>query len=99
MSRRGDLISQHEVLVYFALRDRGGWMTNFEVARAAGSIVSPRTARHHTKAMTDRGVVENRPLFPGHVFRWSPEARRVDGDYVRRLEEAALLMGVESPIK
>lgn len=85
-------ISLHETRVYLALRASGGWMTNSEVAAAAG--VAGRTARAHTLRLVGLGVLDLAEVFPAHRYRLSEKAPRRNAAYVNRLEAAAAVFGL-----
>jgi hypothetical protein len=58
-----DEISRHEVAVYRTLGvNAPRWMTNAEIATAAG--VARRTARLHTHRYARLGLIERAALFP-----------------------------------
>jgi DNA-binding transcriptional ArsR family regulator len=87
-------ISRHRVQVFLALKTGKNWWTNEELADATG--ISPRTARAHTKALTDMGIVEAAAVFPGYRYRLSPNAERDNKNYVARMTEAAEILGLNA---
>jgi hypothetical protein len=82
-----DLISEHEVKVFLALRQsRDAWRTSNEIGKASG--VAYRTARAHTARMAERGILQVRKVFPGHRFRLVENPEKRDPEYIKRMEEA-----------
>jgi DNA-binding IclR family transcriptional regulator len=85
-------ISLHEVRVYLALKAAGGWLTNAEVAAAAG--VAGRTARLHTLRLARLGVIDQAEVFPAHRFRLSGKAAKRNPAYLQRLDAAVTVFGL-----
>lgn len=86
-------VSIHEVKVCAALIAAGStWLTNREIADKAA--IPARTVRLHTLRLTKLGLLDQAELFPGHRFRWSSKADKRNGNYLRRLQEAASIFGV-----
>lgn len=84
-------ISAHEVKVFRALAGQE-WMTNREIAKASG--VAERTVRLHTMRFVKIGIADLAEIFPAHRYRLSKKADKRNGSYLRRLEEAASILGV-----
>ena len=82
----GDQISKHECLVYMALRDAEGWLSNADLAALLDGDVKPRTIRLHTKRLRDLGIIHSEFTFPGYRHQASQDGR--DENYVTRLERA-----------
>lgn len=87
-------ISIHEILIYEALRRRGEWMTNHEIAKAVAQPVAERTVRHHTKRLTALGVLDLAEVFPGHRYRISDKREKRNAAYVQRIESASQVFGL-----
>jgi predicted ArsR family transcriptional regulator len=80
-------ISLHQVKVYQCVAARQRWMTNNEIAAAAG--VAPRTARHHTSTLVAMGIFDQAEVFPNHAYRLAEKAKQRNTAYLLRLEKAA----------
>lgn len=93
---RGDnvRISPHECRCYLVLSGADGWVSNSELADRAE--VSLRTVTLHTRRFVNLRLVEERPTFPEHRFRWLPDAGQRNPDYLERLAEAASILGPET---
>jgi hypothetical protein len=88
---RGE-ISLHQVKVFRFVRDTKSWVDNHTIA--VGTGVAPRTARLHTKVLTDLGLFDQAEVFPGHRYRISDFAEKRNKGYLRRLEAAAEVFGL-----
>jgi DNA-binding transcriptional ArsR family regulator len=86
-------ISVHEARLFSVLRGLGReWITSAEAAKAAE--ISPRTSRAHLLKLADMGIVEAAAVFPGHRYRLAAKADKRNGGYLRRLEFACEIFGI-----
>lgn len=85
-------ISLHDVKVYLVLKSADRWLTNREIAKAAG--VADRTARAKTIRMVRLGILDQAELYPGHRYQLSKKADKRNGGYVQRLEQAIKIFGL-----
>ena len=76
-------ISPHETRVFLALKKADCWLTNAEIAQAAG--VALRTARHHAFRLTKLCIAEVAALFPEYRYRLTGSG---DRNYLARLKAA-----------
>lgn len=82
----------HMARVYGALRNAGGWLTNVEIAEAAG--VAERTARKHTAKLAALGLVDMVNAYPSHQFKLRAPARLDrDGQNAMAELEKAMMPG------
>ena len=79
-------VSVHQVKIYVAIKNAAGWITNKEIATAAG--VAERTARQHSLNLVKLGVLDLAEVFPAHKYRFSEKAAKRNAAYVNRLESA-----------
>ena len=79
-------ISIHQIKVYQAAKDHGGWLTAKEIAEAAG--VARRTAAHHALRFVNIGVFEQAEVFPAHRYKLSTLAEKRDKAFCERLQKA-----------
>jgi hypothetical protein len=86
-------ISLHRLRVFLFLEKAGGWQTNKDVTK--GASVAARTARAHTKALVDLGILDQADVFPAHRYRVSEQAKTRNKAYMIRLREAAKVFGLE----
>jgi DNA-binding transcriptional ArsR family regulator len=87
-------ISLHEIRVFKAVKDAGRWITNHEIASAAGKI-SERTVRAHTLKLVKLGLIDQAEVFPSHRYRLAEKAAKRNGSYLIRLTKAAEVFGIE----
>lgn len=85
-------ISIQQAKVFLTLKNASDWLTNHEVASAAG--VPSRTVRAHTKSLIDLGFVEQVALFPDYRLRLSEKGKQSEQPYVRRLNQAIGMFGL-----
>lgn len=83
-------ISWHLLQVWTLLRDSQEWLSNREVAQRAG--VAPRTARAHTKYLTNLGMLDVHEIFPRHLYGVSERAARHNAGVFHRLNALAAVM-------
>jgi hypothetical protein len=88
--RRDGSISLGDAKIWRALRERDAWMSNGEIAKAAG--VSERTVQNFTKKHVTLGVLDQTAVCPAY-FRIS---QRVASQKVNRLTEALHVYGLDS---
>jgi hypothetical protein len=84
-------ISPHLLKVFEYVRDARRWVTVYDIEY--NTAVAARTARAHARALVRERLFEHAPLFPGHRFRYSPDAEQRNPDYLRRLTEAREMFG------
>lgn len=90
-------VSIHLVRVVRLLRGQPGeWFTNGQIAKAAS--VAPRTARAHSLRLVNLGMVDEATVFPGHRYRWSGHAQHRNAAFLRRVEAAEGVFGVEEAV-
>jgi hypothetical protein len=87
-------ISVQECRVYLALKKRQAWVSNRELAKEAG--IADRTARAKTLKFVGLGICDVAEVFPGHRYRFSEKAGVRNNAYVRRLESAIEVLGMNS---
>jgi predicted ArsR family transcriptional regulator len=86
-------VSIHEARLFAVLRGLGmAWITSAEAAKIAE--ISPRTSRAHLLKLTSLGIVETAAVFPGHRYRLAEKADKRNGGYLRRLEFACEIFGI-----
>lgn len=85
-----NLISEHEIHVYEAVRLHGGWLTAKEIAAKAD--VADRTARHHAGALADTGVFDVAKVFGGYRYRIKSALDPEASAYVSEIEAAKRIM-------
>lgn len=82
-------ITAHEVRIYRWLRaNRRRWVTAEQIAQ--GAEVAPRTARHHARGLTERGVLERAEVHGGYRYRLVASG----SDYSAELEAAGAVLGI-----
>jgi len=86
----GELISEHEIRVYEAVRVFGGWLTSREIAAKAD--VADRTSRHHTARLADKGVFDVAKVFGGYRYRIKTQLDPAASAYVAEIEAAKRIM-------
>jgi predicted DNA-binding transcriptional regulator len=85
-----NLISDHEVRIYEAVRSNGGWLTAREIA--VRSDVSDRTARHHAAGLAKTGVFDVAKVFGGYRYRIKTSLDPAASAYVSEIEAAKRIM-------
>jgi DNA-binding IclR family transcriptional regulator len=86
-------VSLHEARIFLALeRAGGGWLTNREIAEAAG--VAGRTARAHSLRLVRLGILDLAEVFPAHRYRLSEKAAKRNTAYFQRLRQACEVFGI-----
>lgn len=85
-------VSLHEVRVWRALKEHGGWLSNKEIGERIEGV-GARTVRLHTKRLVELGMLDIAEVFPSHRFRVSDKASKRNAAYARRLELAGEAMG------
>jgi predicted DNA-binding transcriptional regulator len=79
-------ISAHQIRIFRFVEERGEWLSNREIA--AGTEMSERTVRAHTKCFVDEGIFEQREVYPGYRYRFNSQASKRNKAYLQRLEQA-----------
>jgi DNA-binding IclR family transcriptional regulator len=79
-------ISLHLLKVFDAVKHHGGWITNAEIAKAAG--VAPRTARAHSAKLVSSGLFDLAEVFPAHRYRLSDLAEKRNKAMLNRIDAA-----------
>lgn len=88
-------VSIHEAKLFWAFRAQPAtWSTSKEMGERSG--ISPRTARAHCLKLTTLGIVDVAEVFPAHRYRLAEKADKRNGGYVRRLEFACEVFGLQS---
>jgi DNA-binding IclR family transcriptional regulator len=85
-------VSLHEARIFTALERAGGWLTNREIAQAAG--VAGRTARAHSLRLVRLGILDLAEVFPAHRYRLSEKAAKRNAAYFQRLRQACEVFGI-----
>jgi len=89
-----DAISCQEVSIYqFFSGHPESWFSNREIA--AQTKVNQRTVRAHTRLMFENGLLDKVHVFPGDRFRLSQPGAEKNEAYIRRLDDAAEVLGVK----
>lgn len=88
---RGE-ISVHQVKIFQFVQSAKAWVDNQQIAAATG--VSARTARLHSKGLSDLGLFDQAEVFPGHRYRFSEFAEKRNKAYMQRITEAAIVFGL-----
>jgi Fic family protein len=87
-------VSLHEAKLFLVLRNlKAGWITSREAAKASG--IAARTARAHLLKLAQIGIVEQAEVFPAHRYQLASKADKRNGGYLRRLEAACEVFGLE----
>jgi len=86
-------VSLHRLYVWKYVEKSGCWLTNDEIAK--GANVALRTARSHSKALSDLGLFDRAEIFPAHRFKMSDKAAARNQGYLQRLQQAAEVVGLE----
>lgn len=79
-------ISEHEVRIYQAAFEDGGWLTSREIGVKAD--VADRTTRHHAKGLAKLGVFEVAKVFGGFRYRIKTSPAGPAAEYVAQIEAA-----------
>jgi predicted DNA-binding transcriptional regulator len=79
-------ISQHEIRVYEAVKDDGGWLTAREIGVKAD--VAARTSRAHAATLSSLGVFDVAKVFGGYRYRIKTELEPMASEYVGQIEAA-----------
>jgi predicted DNA-binding transcriptional regulator YafY len=86
-------VSPHLVRVVRFLRTASEWMTARDIA--AGSHVSPRTARLHAATLADLGLANVEEVFGGYRYRWSGRQHEM----LQRIERASAAMHFDAEVR
>ena len=70
------------------------WMTNKEVAEKTG--VSLRRTSFHTNNLVQLGILDQAEIYPGHRFKISMRADKRNTGYLKRLQQAGEIFGVQA---
>lgn len=89
-------VSTHLVAVWslFVTQPQQRW-ENRGLAQQLGMAES--TARHHTKTLTDAGLVVGWSLFPCNLYRLAPDAETRQPEFYGQLEACRVLLGEAVP--
>jgi DNA-binding IclR family transcriptional regulator len=87
-------ISIHQWKIYDCLTRAQAWMTNKEVAEQTG--VSLRRTSFHTNNLVQLGILDQAEVYPGHRFRISSRADKRNTGYLKRLQQAGEIFGVQT---
>lgn len=83
-------ISEHEIRVYEAVRQHGGWLTAKEVAAKAD--VADRTARGHAANLGAVGVFDVAKVFGGFRYRIKTALAPEASAYASQIEAAKRIL-------
>lgn len=90
----GTTVSEHMVRVVACLRGNPStWFHSDQIAESAK--VAKRTARAHATRLVALGMLDVAEVFPGRRYRWSEKAEKRNAAWLRRVEQAAEVLGVE----
>jgi DNA-binding IclR family transcriptional regulator len=84
-------VSLHQLMVYEAVKNSTGWITNKDIAKLSG--VNERTARAHVYKLVNLEVFEQAEVYPGHRYRLSEKAKKRKVAYLDRLDQARKVFG------
>ena len=85
-------ISLQLLKVYDCVDEHGTWITNKAIAAKTG--IPPRTVRHNTRGLADRGIIEEMRTSPDFVYRIAENAWEHHPQYLTGLEQAREVFGV-----
>lgn len=85
-----NLISEHEIRIYEAVRENGGWLTCKQIAAAAD--VANRTSRGHCQSLADVGLFEVSKVFGGYRYRLAHDLNDRAREYLAQIDVAKRVM-------
>ena len=88
-------VSIHEAKLFLAVQKSGvAWRTSKDLAKLAG--INDRTARAHCYKLAKLGLIDTAEVFPAHRYRMAEKADKRNGGYLRRLQAACDVFGLNA---
>ena len=88
-------VSVHEARVYVMVKSHEGWVSCNELIEKLKGVVAPRTVRAHMTKFQNLNLLDVAEVFPGHRYRWAKKADKRNNGYLKRLDMAVEVFGLD----